>query len=401
MATDVDFWPVGKTASRSLSLGVDEISGHLLADWVPSFPASVGPSFIAWPSFLLESMSFNNRAILTLRVEAGRTERQWKGFLSWMLGVAGARHVLADEGYRWVAPLSAFYPGAIQAVDLSAWHTSFPPASLIATPLPGSRSRLRPDYVALKSTAAVGSGIAYEWAIAEAKGTRAALSSKNACPTGWSSQVRNVVLALNGAVLAVPRHLVIATRVNPNASRPLTRRIQVRAWNRSHPPEHPLLDAEGAIDIVSAHLFGLFRGLGLRENALAIALAVQGRSRAKGRTLIASTEDAVAAASDRADGELFERTRRSGRHAQAVNMEPLSLETELGLIEVDIAEPVFKLARYLANAESDAAAVAVLKDVDSRLDAWQSLRRERGGEDGTVALPFGVELRLPREFERR
>jgi hypothetical protein len=82
-------------------------------------------------------------------------------------------------------------------------------------------------------------------------------------------------------------------------------------------------------------------------------------------------------------------------------MAALSLETELGSIEVDIAEPVIKLARYLATAETDEAAVAVLRDVDSRLDAWQSQRRERGPEDGTVALPFGVELRLPREFERR
>jgi hypothetical protein len=96
----------------------EDISSHLLADWVPSLPAAVASSFIGWPPFLVEPILFNGHNVLSLRSEAGRSERQWKSVLSWMLGVAGARHVLATEGYRWIAPLSAFYPNAAGAVDL-------------------------------------------------------------------------------------------------------------------------------------------------------------------------------------------------------------------------------------------------------------------------------------------
>jgi hypothetical protein len=63
---------------------------------------------------------FGMRAPLDQRKAIARalTGAEWA--LSWMLGVAGARHILASEGYRWIAPLSAFYPDAVQAVDLSA-----------------------------------------------------------------------------------------------------------------------------------------------------------------------------------------------------------------------------------------------------------------------------------------
>lgn len=125
-----------------------DISSHLLADGVPSLPATVGSSFIGWPPFLVEVAKFNGNDFLALREEAGRTERHWKSVLSWMLGVAGTRHVLVSEGYRWIAPLSAFYPGTVQPVDLSAWHPSFPPTAVTAERRPGSRCRLRPDYLA-------------------------------------------------------------------------------------------------------------------------------------------------------------------------------------------------------------------------------------------------------------
>jgi hypothetical protein len=85
-----------------------------------------------------------------IRTEVARSERQWKSFLSWMLGVAGTRHVLASEGYRWVAPVSAFYTDAVQVVDLSAWNPLFPRSILTTTRRPGSQSRLCPDYLALR-----------------------------------------------------------------------------------------------------------------------------------------------------------------------------------------------------------------------------------------------------------
>jgi hypothetical protein len=240
---------------------------------------------------LLESTMLRGSEVLALRAETRRSERQWKGVLSWMLGVAGARHVLKREGYRWVAPLSAFYPGITQPVDLSAWHAPFPPSRVVADRLPESRSRLRPDYVALRSTSMGRSGGRYQWAVAEAKGTQKCLTSASECPTAWSNQSRNVVISVNGSKITVPRHLVIATRVNPNASSPFARRIQVRAWNRSDQPEEPLLPHDGVIEIVSAHLFGLFKGIGLLENALAIALSVQARRRTWNQEPFGTPED--------------------------------------------------------------------------------------------------------------
>lgn len=257
MATFVEFWAVDTTGSGVLPFDVDDICGHLLADWVPSLPAAVGSSFIDWPPFLLEPTMLHGKEVLALRAETGRSERQWKGLLSWMLGVAGARHVLAYEGYRWIAPLSAFYPDAIQTVDLSAWHSSFPRSSVVATRLLGNRA-----------------------------------------------------------------------------------------------------------------LFG-------------------------------TSEQDIARVSDRAERELSERTRRPAAQAEASSAGALSLETELGLIEIDTAEPVLTLARHLRLAETAEAAAMVLQETDSRLDTWERSRRAAESDEGKVVLPFGVELRLPREFERR
>ena len=91
----------------------------------------------------------SKRDLLAVRAEAARSERQWKSFLSWMLGVAGTRHVLASDSYRWVAPVSAFYPGAVQAVDLSAWHPSFP-LSVLSTTRRAMEKRVSKEAVATR-----------------------------------------------------------------------------------------------------------------------------------------------------------------------------------------------------------------------------------------------------------
>src|SRR5208283_3622082 len=141
----VEFWGVGKAASEALPMTVNHISAHLLADWVPSLPVNVSSSFVGWPPFLIKLVQDKKESYLTLQSEAGHSERQWKGFLSWMLGVAGTRHILKAEGYRWIAPLSAFYPEADQVVDTPLWHPGFPAGILTARWQPGNKSQLRPD----------------------------------------------------------------------------------------------------------------------------------------------------------------------------------------------------------------------------------------------------------------
>jgi hypothetical protein len=59
------------------------------------------------------------------------------------------------------------------------------------------------------------------------------------------------------------------------------------------------------------------------------------------------------------------------------------------------------IARELLQAEDADHAAAVLQKADLQLDVWESSRRPTKIEDRKVVLPFGVELRLPQEFEPR
>src|SRR5262245_50435117 len=42
IAIVVEFWKVGATSSGTIPLCTDDICSHVLSDWVPSLPASVG-----------------------------------------------------------------------------------------------------------------------------------------------------------------------------------------------------------------------------------------------------------------------------------------------------------------------------------------------------------------------
>ena len=181
----VEYWPVGQSSASWLPFEPADVSRHLLLDWAPSLPVSLGSSFMGWPAQLLEVVPRSGIDALAVSDVAGGSERQWKSVLSWMLGIAGARHVLEAERYRWVAPLSAFYENANQAVDLTGWHPSYPRTVLGISRRPDSRSRLRPDYVALRSS---GDGAAkVEWALVEAKGTKGSLvSAPSRLPCWWS-----------------------------------------------------------------------------------------------------------------------------------------------------------------------------------------------------------------------
>ena len=234
----VEFWDVGSVTRASLPMRIEDICDHLTVDWVPSLPPADGTAFMGWPPFLIEGLASydyttqRNTTFLALRDRAARSERQWKSVLSWMLGVAGARHFLRRDGYTWVAPLSAFYPNAARNVDVQAWPPQFPQTKLVTDRNKASRSRLRPDYIAVRPILGSQELGAYEWAVAEAKGVASQLSGKTACPARWYNQARNVTVTVNGVEITVPRHLVVATRVNPNAARAATRRLQIRAWNR-------------------------------------------------------------------------------------------------------------------------------------------------------------------------
>ena len=394
----VEFWPVGANNPVTLPMSPESISGHLLADWTPSLPPSAASSFMGWPSFLIEPTTFLDTELLALADEATHAERQWKVFFSWMLGVAGTRHVLADDGYRWLAPLSAFYPEAQQEIDLTRWHPDFPRSVLTAARRPERLSNLRPDYVALRSTASPGS---YDWAIAESKGTQACLTNAQSCPTPWRNQVRSVQLTRNGSVLAIPRHLVVATRVNPNAVRLSTRRLQVRAWNSTATPEGNLMP-EAAVEIAAAHLFGIFRNLGLRANAQAIAWSVQMRADARRQHGQSSMKRQVDELAANAAAELAA-SEDANIEEEEDGRKPLVVfaPTDIGPVEVAISSLIVDFARDLLITDNSDAAAEALRETDGKLDKWQQLQNSKTRDSSTVILPFGVRVTLPSRFRHR
>jgi hypothetical protein len=172
--------------------------------------------------------------------------------------------------------------------------------------------------------------------------------------------------------------------------------MQVRAWNQADQHVQQLPPA-AAVEIAAAHLFGLFRGLRMPQNALAIALSVQERQDVQiGRRRPDRMQDERADLSERAEGELRERIRPT--HA---NGGETSVDTELGTITVRLAEPLLMLARELREARATETAIAALRSADLAIDEWQSSRSREPEAYGTVRLLSGVELRVPDSFEPR
>src|SRR5579872_7205504 len=267
-SASVFVWKVGCAVAEELALTPQDVSAHLLSDWLPGVPAGQGADFMGWPSRLLLS----EYGQLFLSDVVARTERQWKGMISWMLGVAGARAYLKEDKYRWIAPISAFFDDAVQPVNVPQWYLPFPQPDLTVVRI---RKRvLCPDYIAVRSAA--GQGL-IEWAVAEAKGTKKSLTAGTACETDWHEQARNVQISRDGSLLVPQRYIVIATRVN--AGDPL----RIKAWNNEvaqNADTFPLALPE----VVCAHLFGFYSGIGLLAIARRVASAVFRRATHKHRT---------------------------------------------------------------------------------------------------------------------
>jgi hypothetical protein len=255
-----------------------------------------------------------------------------------------------------------------QVVDLSRWNRSFPPTSLKATGPKGSRTVLRPDYLAVRPTSRTGR---VEWAVVESKGTRASLANMEICRATWSKQARNVALALNEVPIRIQRHLVVATRVNTNAANASTRRIQVRAWNSRDDAANEL-PPYAAIEIMAAQLFGIFRNLGLQENARAIAASIfELRNRqAKRREAIQDFGSLF----DVADEELH-RGRPVGTEGIHERDIVFRLETVNGPVDVTLSAAIIDVARRVRSLESPDQAADLIKEIDVRLDEREQIER--------------------------
>jgi hypothetical protein len=385
---NVQYWAIGVGSMTPLSMSQNDISTHLSHDWVPSLPAAVSSSFVGWPSFLIEGVNIQSVDFLTLLKEVGGTERQWKGFLSWMLGVAGTRHVLAQEGYQWIAPISAFYRNSMHPVSLVNWNPSFP-QSIVEAKLPLQPiTRLRPDYLAIKMDPSGSISLA----IAEAKGTKINLNNMHLCPPNWKNQAHNIEILVNGNLQKIARYIVVATRVNPNAINKSTRRIQIRAWNSSENTTEQKLLQYLAVDVVSAHLFGLFRNLGLRENARAIADSVH--TRYEHTSIITDYHRRNAEIlRKRADFEL--ETRSTSWKANNDPDTPIVINTdnELGQITFEISGATISLAKKLSLALNLDQAAEALYDSRERILRWWKSQDKL--VETAVVLNSGVLVRFP------
>lgn len=390
----VQFWGVGASQVVAMAMTAGDISGHLLTDWIPSFPLAVSSSFMGWPNFLIDTVSVQSQKFLTLAPVATKSERQWKSVLSWMLGVAGARHALAADGYRWVAPLSAFYERKSKEVAVQS-DFPFPVSSIKVSSDPTNTSALRPDYLALRPTTPQVVD-QYDWALVEAKGTSSSLTKMSTAPVAWANQVRNAIVKLNGIEITSPRHLVICTRVNPNAARRETRRIQIRSWNKKDIQAEPL-SGEAAAEVAAAHLFGLFKGLHLPDYAAAVAASVT--VRVKAREFQKTNEESKAAARIfRAAREELTRRQASAPPSTVGSLgdTSVSLTTPEGAIDIALATPLLDFTRELIEAHTGGEATAALQRADKLLDAWVTNRRAAKNERQAAILNTGVAVSVRR-----
>lgn len=380
----VPYWDVGANDPVELQMSSQEISEHLLADWMPGTPAGMASAACGWPAFMLTNRSKRAGDDWWRLVEtAGSTERQWKGVMSWMLGVAGTRHVLHHLGYRWIAPVSAFYPNATHPPATPDWHPRYPRTRLRIDRDPSLGARtLRPDYVALKP----GTG-GLEWALVESKGTEDSLTGKVPKLAEWKKQARNAVVRVDGRArpIIARRHIVIATRVNTNATSERMRRIQIRAWNAAEPPTEPLPE-EAQTAIVGTHLFGLFHNLRQEELAFAVAdsLAEEGDwSVERDRTEMLARQEIAAL-----------RTRSDGRVVR------VPVETSLGVGEATVPAALVDLAERFLDAREAPQIVPKVREAEVRLDAWDAAVGEREPKRETRRVSAGLALRLPEPRRR-
>jgi len=224
---------------------------------------------------------------------------------------------------------------------------------------------LRPDYIAARPSA----GGSIEFALVESKGTSRALNKLDACPTNWARQVRNAVVKLNGSVITIPRHLVVATRCNPNAFRPRTRRLQVRAWNsNSDTLPH---DTDVLLEVVSAYYSGLCRNLGLLANLRALQLSASARFEKP------ASHHQFVQAEQEADSELSQQGHWDPLGESAANFE---IALDVGTIHVQVADIAISLIRSIRSQESlNSRAGVIVHHLHELMDWYSRMDREYTG----------------------
>lgn len=266
---NIHYWPVVASDEQTITLTYSDMSRYLLADWLPSLPVNISQSVFGWPQHVLcGNPSRGPNRYLSVRSIVGQSERHWKTVLSWMMGVIGTRKVMSNEGYRWIAPASAFYTNSQTEFNIRWLTRMFPQSRFRIFKSASAQSNLLPDYIA----AARQPDGSYSFALFESKGTRSQLQNMP-CKQAWRNQVNSADVTFDGAPLPIARRIVVATRFNPNAVRPATRDLQIRAWNSEQNASSR--DTHVVLGIVAAHYISIFQNLGLTTIAHGLAMAAQ------------------------------------------------------------------------------------------------------------------------------
>lgn len=372
----IQFLDVGKKTVTYFPCTQEDLSSELIRDWLPSFAVSSPIAYLGWPMQLLEEKSLDKHQCLCIHPKVATSDRQWKGFVSWMLGVAGARVALKKMGYRWIAPASAFYQERTIDVDVD-WPDKFPKSRLSLARAVGNKSKLRPDYLALKRKKKG----QYPITSVEAKGTKQAIMTENFvnCPSKWAQQVRNIALSNDGKPLPISRYLVIGTRVCPKRNPSIISPLAIRAWNSASSGPKYDHSPEKVLPIVYASLFGLFQNLGQSNVAEGLAESLERNFGIPGRQLRLKFDD---------------KSTPSSNPPRPISVEKVCKE-KFGnglVIEVSISDELAELTESLIEAETTSKAVKSFLDSEDSLDKWENTGRRVGVSAGTARLSCGVEV---------
>lgn len=254
----VDYYEVGSFTSVARPIGLLQLASYIASDWLPGVPNSVVNGFGEVLGGVLEKKQLRYPDYhWCVKRDLARTDRQWRGATSWILGVAFARFAMECEGYIWWAPLSAF-SGPTSTGKTATGYWVSPAVDFSIRRDPASSVRLLPDYAACRL-----SGATRDYAFVESKGTTKSMASLRIAPADWSKQVRSAELLLRGRTVPVGRHLVVGTRVYPEAVQASTRKVTVRLWNANEGTE-PDGDLAFAV-FLALHYAAMCRRLGFGE----------------------------------------------------------------------------------------------------------------------------------------
>jgi hypothetical protein len=184
--------------------------------------------------------------------------------------------------------------------------------------------------------------------------------------------------------------MVVATRVNPNASKRWTRRLQLRAWNSAEGNVETRLTTAAVTDIVSAHMFGILRAARMGGAATAVAYGSEWRALPPKRRvgLTDHRERILARAHSELEGIVVSTDMIQDPKAEAFTT--VIIERESATIQLRLDRVLLRLAQALASADDHEAAGDAVSRADSELDARQLVNPEEAAD---VFDGFDVQIR--------